>query len=85
MLSDVPLTWSASTHHVISVIIRRRVVVASAMLTRRAGVGSAEARMAGANGARVEVRMGGLEQKLGSRTRAGSAESWRCDSILSFL
>ena len=54
--------------------IRRRVMVASSMFTRRAGAGSAEARRAGTNGARM-ARLGGPEQKLGSRARAGSAEA----------
>ena len=46
---------------------RRRVAVASAMFTRRARVGSAEAQRAGANRARIEAI-------------AGSAEAQRCGS-----
>ena len=44
------------------------------MFTRRAGVGSAEARRPGANGVRIEgsdVWIGGPEQKLGSRPKQG--------------
>ena len=68
--------WSAcedgaSCQHRYSSIIRRRVVVASAMFTRRAGVGSAETRRAGANGARIEARI---------EAKAGSAEARRCGS-----
>ena len=50
------------------------------MFTRRAGAGSTEARRARANGARIEVGIRGPEQKLRSRTRAGSSEDRRCGS-----
>ena len=60
------------------------------MFTRRAGVGSAEARRPGANGARIEgsdVRIGGPEQKFGSRPkqgvrRLGNAAVEKCIVIL---
>ena len=52
------------------------------MFTRRAGVGSAEARRAGANGARIEL--GGSDWRAGAEARieakAGSAEARRCGS-----
>ena len=48
-------------HQHCSNVIRRRVAVASATLEPGAGVGSAEARRAGANGARIEAPRFGSE------------------------
>ena len=45
-----------------SSIIRRRVAIASAMFTRRAGAGSAEARRARANGAWIEAWRAGVDE-----------------------
>ena len=52
------------------------------MFTRSAGVGSTEARRAGANGAWIKAQIGGPEEKLRSRVRAGNADARRlgCDS-----
>ena len=61
----------------VSSVIRRRVMVASSMFTRRAGALSAEARRAGAT--ECGSRLGGPEQKLGSRARAGSAQARRLE------
>ena len=63
--------WSASEDGAscqqrYSSVIRRRVVVASAMFTGRAGIGSTEAQRAGAE-AQIEAK-------------TGSAEARRCDS-----
>ena len=63
-------------------------MVVSAMFTQRTGAGSAKARKAAEQTSAhrgLEVRIGGLEQKLRTRARAGSAEAggskmrkWRC-------
>ena len=44
-------------------------MVASSMFTRRAGAGSAEARRAGANGARIEARRAGTEAQVEGQSR----------------
>ena len=44
-----------------SSVIRRRVAVASAMFTRRAGAGITDAQRAGANGAQIKAQRFGLE------------------------
>ena len=60
-------------------------MVASSMFTRRAGAGSAEARRASANLERGS-RLGGQEQKLGSRAKAWStearSETQRCGIVI---
>ena len=53
-------------HHVSSIVRALSVTVASSMFTQRAGTGSAEARKAGANGARIE---GQSRECVGSETR----------------
>ena len=67
-------------------VIRRRVAVASAMFTQRAGVGSAEARRAGANRARIEAQRFGSEGRSRSSDRGqsrecGGSEMWQCHFI----
>ena len=54
-------------------VLRWRVAVASAMFTRRAGVGSAEAQRAGANGAWIEARRFGLEGRSRSSGECGDS------------
>ena len=73
----------ASCQQRYSSVIRRRVAVATAMFTRRAGGGSAEALRAGARRSAdrgSEVQIVGPEQKLRLRARAGSAEARGCSS-----
>ena len=58
-------------------VIGWRVAVASAMCTRRAGAGSAEARNAGANGARIEAQRFESEGRSRSSDRGPQQGVWR--------
>ena len=77
-------SWSASSsedgascQQCYSSVNRWREVVASAMFTRRAGVGSAEAWRAGENGAWIEARRFGSDSWSRSSDRWPEQEVWR--------
>ena len=54
------------------------------MFTRRAGVGSIEARRAGANGARIEARRAGAEARIEGQSRDSQGVRRLEDAALSF-